>query len=63
MSVARAAMVTVDEFSRLVSGIHAAALRGCVAIGRDEMRSVLNWLDPSASPEITIGVGNPSLQS
>ena len=34
---------------------------GCVAIGRDEMRSVLNWLDPSASPEITIGVGNPSL--
>ena len=34
---------------------------GCVAIGRDEMRSVLNWLDPSASPQITIGVGNPSL--
>jgi len=30
---------------------------GCVAIGRDEMRSVLNWLDPSASPQITIGVG------
>ncbi len=22
---------------------------GCVAIGRDEMRSVLNWLDPSAA--------------
>ncbi len=34
---------------------------GCVAIGRDEMRSVLNWLDPSASPAITIGVGTPSL--
>jgi L,D-peptidoglycan transpeptidase YkuD (ErfK/YbiS/YcfS/YnhG family) len=34
---------------------------GCVAIGREEMRSVLNWLDPSASPRITIGVGNPSL--
>jgi hypothetical protein len=25
------------------------------------MRSVLTWLDPSASPQITIGVGNPSL--
>jgi L,D-peptidoglycan transpeptidase YkuD (ErfK/YbiS/YcfS/YnhG family) len=36
---------------------------GCVAIGRDEMRSVLNWLDPSVSPQITIGVGNPSLVS
>lgn len=34
---------------------------GCVAIGADEMRSVLNWLDPSASPRITIGVGTPSL--
>jgi L,D-peptidoglycan transpeptidase YkuD (ErfK/YbiS/YcfS/YnhG family) len=34
---------------------------GCVAIGRDQMRSVLNWLDPSASPQITIGVGSPSL--
>lgn len=32
---------------------------GCVAIGHDEMRSVLNWLDPSASPRITIGVGTP----
>jgi hypothetical protein len=32
-----------------------------VAIGRDQMRSVLNWLDPSASPVITIGVGTPSL--
>lgn len=34
---------------------------GCVAIGRDEMRSVLNWLDPQAAPKITIGVGTPSL--
>lgn len=34
---------------------------GCVAIGRDEMRSVLNWLDPAAAPKITIGVGTPSL--
>ena len=34
---------------------------GCVAIGREEMRSVLTWLDPAASPQITIGVGQPSL--
>lgn len=34
---------------------------GCIAIGRDEMRSVLNWLDPAASPRITVGVGSPSL--
>jgi L,D-peptidoglycan transpeptidase YkuD (ErfK/YbiS/YcfS/YnhG family) len=34
---------------------------GCVAIGRDDMRSVLNWLDPLASPVITIGVGDPTL--
>lgn len=34
---------------------------GCVGIGRDEMRTVLNWLDPSAAPQITIGVGEPSL--
>src|SRR3954469_16733216 len=34
---------------------------GCVAIGRDEMRSVLNWLAPAASPQITVGVGTPSL--
>lgn len=34
---------------------------GCVAIGRDEMRSVLTWLDPAASPRITIGVGDPAL--
>jgi L,D-peptidoglycan transpeptidase YkuD (ErfK/YbiS/YcfS/YnhG family) len=30
---------------------------GCVAIGKDEMRSVLTWLDPADSPHITIGVG------
>ena len=30
---------------------------GCVAIGAEEMRSVLRWLDPAASPHITIGVG------
>lgn len=30
---------------------------GCVAIGRDEMRSVLRWLNPAESPHITIGVG------
>ena len=30
---------------------------GCVAIARDQMRSVLEWLDPAAQPEITIGVG------
>ncbi len=34
---------------------------GCVAIGRDEMRALLNWLDPAADPRITIGVGTPSL--
>ncbi len=34
---------------------------GCVAIGREEMKSVLTWLDPAASPRITIGVGQPSL--
>jgi hypothetical protein len=32
-----------------------------VAIGRDEMRSVLNWLDPAQDPRITIGVGSPGL--
>ncbi|MEW5811242.1 MAG: L,D-transpeptidase family protein [Actinomycetota bacterium] len=30
---------------------------GCVAIGRDQMRSVLQWLDPAQHPAITIGVG------
>ena len=34
---------------------------GCVGIGRNEMRSILTWLDPSADPRITIGVGSPSL--
>lgn len=34
---------------------------GCVAIGREEMKSILTWLDPAASPRITIGVGSPSL--
>lgn len=36
---------------------------GCVAIGRDEMRSLLTWLDPAADPRITIGVGSPALVS
>ena len=30
-------------------------------VGRDEMRSLLTWLDPAASPRITIGVGEPGL--
>ncbi|MCV7420720.1 L,D-transpeptidase family protein [Mycobacterium yunnanensis] len=30
---------------------------GCVAVDRDQMKSVLQWLDPSANPQITIGVG------
>ena len=34
---------------------------GCVAVGRDQMRSLLTWLDPAASPRITIGVGDPGL--
>jgi len=34
---------------------------GCVAIGREEMRSILTWLDPAAAPRITIGVGDPGL--
>ena len=34
---------------------------GCVAIGRDEMKSILTWLDPAQSPRITIGVGSPAL--
>ncbi len=36
---------------------------GCVAIGREEMKSILTWLDPAASPRITIGVGSPGLVS
>lgn len=34
---------------------------GCVGIGREEMRSILTWLDPAADPRISIGVGTPSL--
>jgi L,D-peptidoglycan transpeptidase YkuD (ErfK/YbiS/YcfS/YnhG family) len=30
---------------------------GCVAIGRDQMKSILQWLDPAAHPQIIIGVG------
>lgn len=30
---------------------------GCVAIDRAQMKSVLQWLDPAAHPQITIGVG------
>lgn len=33
---------------------------GCVAIAPEQMRSVLTWLDPAASPEITIGVNAPA---
>ncbi|WP_304105957.1 L,D-transpeptidase [Mycolicibacterium bacteremicum] len=30
---------------------------GCIAVARDDMRTLLQWLDPAASPRITIGVG------
>ena len=30
---------------------------GCVAIGRAEMTRLMTWLDPAASPKITIDVG------
>ncbi|WP_066166401.1 L,D-transpeptidase family protein [Gordonia hydrophobica] len=30
--------------------------QGCVAIARDEMVKVLQWLDPAKNPQITIGV-------
>jgi L,D-peptidoglycan transpeptidase YkuD (ErfK/YbiS/YcfS/YnhG family) len=30
---------------------------GCVAVGREEMRRLLTWLDPAANPKITIDVG------
>lgn len=30
---------------------------GCIAVERDEMRSLLQWLTPSANPRITVGVG------
>jgi L,D-peptidoglycan transpeptidase YkuD (ErfK/YbiS/YcfS/YnhG family) len=29
---------------------------GCVAIDREAMRSVLQWLNPHAAPQITIGI-------
>jgi L,D-peptidoglycan transpeptidase YkuD (ErfK/YbiS/YcfS/YnhG family) len=29
---------------------------GCVAIDRDTLRSILQWLDPAANPQIQIGV-------
>jgi hypothetical protein len=32
-----------------------------MAIGREEMKSILTWLDPAADPRITVGVGTPSL--
>jgi L,D-peptidoglycan transpeptidase YkuD (ErfK/YbiS/YcfS/YnhG family) len=35
---------------------------GCVAVDRDDMRSILRWLKPSAAPEITIGVNVPDPQ-
>jgi len=34
---------------------------GCVAVGKEEMRQLLTWLDPAANPRITVGVGTPSL--
>ena len=34
---------------------------GCVAIGREQMKSILTWLDPAANPRITVGVGDPGL--
>ncbi|MGW0161311.1 L,D-transpeptidase family protein [Mycobacterium sp. NPDC003323] len=30
---------------------------GCIAIDRDDMRTLVEWLDPAAAPRITIGVG------
>lgn len=30
---------------------------GCIAINRDDMRALVQWLDPAASPRITVGVG------
>jgi L,D-peptidoglycan transpeptidase YkuD (ErfK/YbiS/YcfS/YnhG family) len=34
-----------------------AATAGCVAIDRGSLRTLLRWLDPGASPVISIGVG------
>ena len=36
-------------------------VKGCVAVGRNEMKSLLTWFDPAANPRITIGVGDPAL--
>lgn len=33
----------------------AAATRGCISISRDQMRAVLQWLDPAARPVIVMG--------
>lgn len=30
---------------------------GCIAIGEDQMRTLLQWLDPAAAPRITVGIG------
>lgn len=30
---------------------------GCVAIEREQMRTLLRWLDPAAAPRITVGIG------
>jgi L,D-peptidoglycan transpeptidase YkuD (ErfK/YbiS/YcfS/YnhG family) len=30
---------------------------GCVAVAGDDMRSMREWLDPAAHPQIEIGVG------
>lgn len=34
---------------------------GCIAVARDDMRALLQWLDPAASPRITIGIGDQAL--
>lgn len=30
---------------------------GCVAVARDDMRALVQWLNPAASPHITVGLG------
>ena len=48
--------------NRLVADIGGTNSRlGLYDPTRDEMRSLLTWLDPAASPRITIGVGEPGL--
>jgi L,D-peptidoglycan transpeptidase YkuD (ErfK/YbiS/YcfS/YnhG family) len=34
-----------------------AATAGCVAIDRGSLQTLMRWLDPGASPVISIGVG------